>query len=162
MDHSDPLTPDTSMEVHETSNRRKSGRARQAPVLLSQDPNLVPNSTNGAKRKRTEVVGGDATTPGGEDESEEESEDDDSDPDEEELKERRTKTPKKRASKPAPKKSKTGGPTTTKLAVRPAANGVRKASKAQKSKARPTGAAAMDGTGLFGLCLCWNFIAVIC
>ena len=83
------------MEVHESSNRRKSGRARQAPVLLSQDPSLLANSTNGAKRKRIELRGGDASVPGDEEESEEESEDDDSDPDEEELKERRTKTSKK-------------------------------------------------------------------
>lgn len=152
MDHSDPSTPDTSVEVRNTPNRRKSGRARQAPVLLSQDPNHTEQITNGAKRKRTELRGGEPLeVDEDEDESDDESDEEESDPDEEELKERRRKASKKVTSKPAPKKSRTSGPATTKLAVRPATNGTGKASKAQKSKARPTGAAAVDGTGLFGI-----------
>ena len=148
MDHSDPATPDTSMEVHDTTNRRKSGRVRQAPVLLSRDPNLTQNNGNGGKRKRTQLRGGDMPDASGEEDDDEESDVSESDPDEEELKERRKRASKKATSKPAPKKPKTAGPATTKLAVRPATNGVAKASKAQRSKARPT-ALAGQGTGLY-------------
>ena len=158
MDQSDPATPDTSMEVHDATNRRKSGRVRQAPVLLSKDPNISQNNGNAGKRKRTQLRGGDL--PDASDEEEDEDIDEgESDPDEEELKERRRKASKKATSKPAPKKPKTAGPGTTKLAVRPAANGVGKPSKAQRSKARPTGAAAGDGTGLYCKCFfCVTFL----
>lgn len=162
MDHSDPSTPDTSMEVHDTSTRRKSGRARQAPVLLSQDPKLTQRPVNGAKRKWTELRGGGSPNVWNEEDSNDESDEDESDPDEEELKDRRKKASKKVASKPAPKRSKTAGPTTTNLAVRPAANGVRKASRAPKSKARPSGAAAVDGSGLFGWCFHKNLSPDFC
>ena len=130
-------------------------------MLLSQDPDLTQHNTNGAKRKRTGLRGGDSPDVGNEDDSDDESEEDESDPDEEELKDRRKKASKRMASKPAPKRSKTGDPTTTKLAVRPAANGIRKVSKAQRSKARPTGAAAVDGTGLFGSSFCQNASQVL-
>ena len=149
MDHSDPATPDTSIEVHDNTSRRKSGRVRQAPVLLSKDPDLSQKNGKGGKRKRTQLRGGDLPDASDEDDDDEESDVSESDPDEEELKERRRKASKKATLKPAPKKPKTAGPATTKLAVRPAANGVGRASKAQRSKARPTGAAAGDGAGLY-------------
>ena len=148
MDHSDSATPDTSMEAHDTTNRRKSGRVRQAPLLLSRDPNLTQDNGNGGKRKRTKLRGGDMPDASGEEGEDEESDVSESDPDEEELKERRKKASNKATSKPAPKKTKMAGSAPTKLAVRPAANGIVKASKAQRSKARPA-AVAGDGTGLY-------------
>ncbi len=148
MELSDPATPDTSLELHDTSNRRKSVRTRQQPVLLQQDPNLsqVPNG-NSAKRKRAELRGGDLDELSA-DELDEESSSDESDPDEEELKERRRKT-KKAPPKPAAKKPKTGSAMMTTLAVRPAVNGLKTASKQKKPSARPVKNAANGGTGLY-------------
>jgi len=148
MELSDPATPDTSLELHDPSNRRKSGRTRQQPVLLQQDPNLSQVSNgNSAKRKRAELRGGDLDELSA-DELDEESSSDESDPDEEELKERRRKT-KKAPPKPAAKKPKTGSATTTTLAVRPAVNGLKTASKPKKPSARPVKNAADGGTGLY-------------
>ena len=158
MDQSDPATPDTSMEDQSTTKRRKSGRAIQAPVLLSNDPNLVQNNGNIGKRKRTQLRGGEVTDASDE-EDDEESDEEESDPDEEELKERRKKAPKKATSKPAPKKSKTAGPSTTTLAVRPATNGTGKSARPRKPRARQNGPVVTDGTGLYGR---WSLSAQIC
>ena len=148
MDQSDPATPDTSMEAQNTTNRRKSGRAVQAPVLLSNDPSLVQSNGISGKRKRIQVRGGDAT--GASDEEDDDSEEEESDPDEEEVKERRKKASKKATPKPAPKKPKTAGPAATKLAVRPATNGTSKPSRPRKPKGGQAGSLVGDGTGLYG------------
>ena len=152
MELSDPATPDTSLDLNGTTNRRKSGRARQKPVLLNKDPNVSQvSSGSSAKRKLADLRGigeedfsdvdsGDETSP------------EESDPDEEELKEQRKKASraKKALTKSAPKRAKTGPALTTKLAVRPAVNRVKKPSKSQKPRARPAKNVADDGTGLYG------------
>ncbi len=148
-DQFDLATPDTSMEDQNTTSRRKSGRAVQAPVLLSKDPSLVENNGNIGKRKRTQLRGGDAPDASDE-EDDEESDQDESDPDEEELKEKRRKAAKKATPKPAPKRSRTADPATTKLAVRPATNGTSKPAKPRKPKTRQAGPLVGDGTGLYG------------
>lgn len=152
MELSDPPTPDTSIDLDVTANRRKSGRATQKPVLLNKDPNIPQVSTgSSAKRKRTDPRVEDFSHTS----SEEVESISESDPDEEELKERRRKAsrPKKaRSSQSVSKKTKTAPALTTNLAVRPATNGIKKAAKPKKARARPAknaANAADDGTGLY-------------
>ena len=148
MDLSDPVTPNGRIDMNGTTNRRKSGRIRQKPVLINKDPNIAQISSSGAKRKRADTVREEVE----ELSDDEESSPDESDPDEEELKERRRKANRsKRAStKPVPKKPKAGPRLTTNLVVRPAVNGVKKPSKPKQPRARPVKNAADDGTGLYG------------
>ncbi|KAL8815909.1 MAG: hypothetical protein Q9191_008407, partial [Dirinaria sp. TL-2023a] len=146
MELSDPVAPSSSPATNDATNRRRSGRARQQPVLYQPDPTIPKSSSASAKRKRTELRGGDVD--GDDDVSESESDPavSESDPDEEELRDRRKKA-KKAPSKPAVKKPKTLK--TTKLAVRPATNGVTKPVKAKKPRARPSAVAALDEGGLY-------------
>lgn len=151
MESSDPATPDTSVDMNGTANRRKSGRARQKPVLLNKDPN-IPQASNGSggKRKRADTRMENVEEPS---DADEESSHDESDPDEEELKEQRRKAAraKKTSTKPTAKKPKTGPTLTTNLAVRPAVNGAKKPAKPKQSRARPAKKAEDAGTGLYGL-----------
>lgn len=151
MESSDPATPDTSVDLNSTANRRKSGRARQKPVLLNKDPNIPQvSSSSSGKRKRADARAEEVGEPT--DTEEEDSRNDESDPDEEELKEKRRKTrrSKKTSNKPAAKKPKTGPTLTTNLAVRPAVNGAKKSTKPKQPRARPIKKIADAGTGLFG------------
>ena len=151
MELSDTATPDTSLDMTSTANRRKSGRATQKPVLLIKDPNISQVSGgNGGKRKRAIPPAQDVAT-SSDAESGDEASDDESDPDEEELKERRRKAPrpKKAPSKTNAKKSRTGTGLTTNLAVRPAVNGVKKAARPKQPRARPVKNAEDHGTGLY-------------
>lgn len=152
MELSDPITPHSG--AGDATNRRKSARAKQKPVLL-QDDITTSRSTNGnAKRKRGDIEGENATDSDddilGEESSAQES---DGDPDEEEIKEKRRRAPraKKAPGKPAAKKPKTTNVRATKLPVRPAMNGVKKASRPAKPRARSKRAVSNDGTGLYGM-----------
>ena len=144
MDLSDPATPNSSIDMNGTANRRKSGRAKHKPVLLNKDPNIPQVTSSGAKRKRADTLAEPSDA-----DMDEESSPDESDPDEEELKERRRKA-KRAPSKPAPKKPKAGPGLTTNLAVRPAVNGVKKTSRPKQPRARPVKNTADDGAGLYG------------
>lgn len=153
MELSDPLTPVSNSNVENSMNRRKSARAKHKPILL-QDDITVPVSSNGTgKRKRAELRGGE-TDNSEDDVSIEESsgEDSDGDPDEEELKEKRKRASRSKRvpTKPATKKPKTTNSRTTKLAVRPAVNGLRKAVKPKKSQAPYHSSVSDDSTGLYG------------
>lgn len=151
MELSDPATPDNSA-LTDATNRRKSGRARQKPVTLYEESSVLQVGNGTAKRKRAEPQSDDV-------ENDEESEEDESvdesesDPDEEELKERRKRAAKskKAPNKPAAKKPKTARNTTTNLAIRPAANGVKAAPRPRKPQARQS-TVMDDGTGLYGMC----------
>lgn len=151
MELSDPTTPDTSLDMSSTINRRKSGRATQKPVLLNKDPNISQVSLgNNGKRKRADPP----TQPlvdSSDDDSGDEVSDDESDPDEEELKERRRKTSraKKAPNKSVAKKPRTGPTMTTNLAVRPAVNGSKKAARPKQPRARSVQNAEDNGTGLY-------------
>lgn len=151
MELSDPATPDTSVDMNSTANRRKSGRARQKPVLLNKDPNIPQLSVGSGKRKRADTriedIEGSMDT-----DEHSESSPEESDPDEEELKEQRRKAlrSKKTPSKSTSKKTKTGPALTTNLVVRPAVNGAKKATKPKQARARPVKNVADAGTGLFG------------
>ena len=148
MDLSDPVTPDTSVEMDGTANRRTSGRAKKNPVLLNKDPNIPQSTNSSGKRKRAES----RVTDDEEEPSDTEEDEDESDPDEEELKEQRRKArSRKPASKPAAKKAKAGPGLTTNLAVRPAVNGTRKPAKPKQPRARAVKNRADDGTGLYGI-----------
>ncbi|KAL9128431.1 MAG: hypothetical protein Q9217_002893 [Psora testacea] len=137
-------TPDTSLELNDddtTSGRRKSGRVRSKPTLLSQEPNYS-QASNGVKRKRVESRSGDL-----EDLSDDELEGrsspvEGSDPDEQEYREQRRK-----ARKPTLKKSKNS--VTTTLAMRPAVNGMKKPAKAKKSRPKAAVTVNDDETGLY-------------
>lgn len=143
------------------SDRRKSGRVSKKPELFSQE-----FKDAGGKRKRGE--GGDDDNDDDEvDEDVSSSESDDAaddEPDEEELRERRrtsrksstkkqsytgTGKPKSRSTHSA-KKQRLGNGVGRKLALRPAANGKRTASRPKRPKARPSLVAGE--TGLFGMC----------
>lgn len=153
MDLSDPATPDTSLDLSSTANRRKSGRAIQKPVLLNKDPNIPQVVTrNSGKRKRADPPAQDMAD-SSDAESTDEASDDESDPDEEELKERRRKAPrpKKAPSKSVAKKPRTGPALTANLAVRPAVNGTKKAARPKQPRARPARNVEDDGTGLYCL-----------
>ena len=149
----------SEMEVSEPSpqpstdatNRRKSGRAVQKPVLYQEDPRVSLSVNGSTKRKRSDGV------PEGDDDANEESSgpEDESEPDEEELKEQRRRAKKPaQAKKPAAKKPKRSGEPGVTLAMRPATNGVKKASKARKPRTRIAGTNVADaeGTGLYGRC----------
>ena len=149
MELSDPATRAGDFGANDSTNRRKSGRPKQQPVLLQQDPNANIGSV---KRKRAELRN-EVDDPDRENVSEDEEslEDSEGEADEEELKEKRKKTrTKKLSSKPAAKKARLSNNSTTKLAVRPATNGVKKPSKPRKPRARVTSATEEDGTGLYG------------
>ena len=151
MELSDPATPGT-----DAINRRKSGRAKQKPLLYQQDPNIPIVSNGSGKRKRAESVAVDANDVDNVDDSEEESitDESDGDPDEEELKEkRRTEAKAKTAlTRPLTKKPKKTPSATTNLPMRPATNGVKKVSKPRKPRAKPrtNNIAETDEEGLFG------------
>ena len=154
MEISDPATPDQA--VKDATNRRKSGRAKTKPLLYQEDPNVSVASNGSGKRKRVPLGrrgygGSDRDELGGSDEAEEsDSEESEGEADEEELKEKRRRTAKskKTQSKPVAKKPRTANANTTKLAMRPATNGV-KVSKPRKPRAQH-GAAIAGGTGLYG------------
>ena len=151
MELSDPTTPDTSLDMTSTVNRRKSGRATQKPVLLNKDPNISQVSLgNNGKRKRADPPAQELFD-SSDAESDDETSDDESDPDEEELKERRRKAsrPKKAPSKSVAKKPRTGSAMTTNLAVRPAVNGAKKATRPKQARAHPAQNAEDNGTGLY-------------
>ena len=150
MDLSDSVTPDTSLDMTSTNNRRKSGRAIRKPVLLNKDPNIPQVSVgNSTKRKRVDAVQDlvDSSDP----ESEDEASDDESDPDEEELKERRRKASKTKKApiKSVAKKPRTGRGLTTSLAVRPATNGVKRNARPKPARAHPVKNAQDNATGLY-------------
>lgn len=151
MELSDPETPETSLDMTTTNNRRKSGRTSRKPVLLNKDPNIsqIGPGTSG-KRKRVDAPVQDVLD-SSDVESEDETSEDESDPDEEELKERRRKAPrpKKAPSKSIAKKPRTGPAFATSLAVRPATNGVKKAARPKQPRARPIKNAEDSGTGLY-------------
>lgn len=150
MDLSDPATPDTSVDMNGTTDRRKSRRAKQKPVLINKDPNIPQASVGSGKRKRADTRAEEIEEPS--DLDEDGSSQGESDPDEEEIKDKRRKAArsKKTSTKPATKKSKTGPTLTTNLVVRPAVNGAKKATKPKQSRARPIKNAADAGTGLYG------------
>ncbi len=151
MELSDPETPETSLDMTSSTNRRKSGRTTRKPVLLNKDPNIAQvTSGNSGKRKRADVLAHDVVN-SSDTESEDEASDDESDPDEEELKERRRKAPrpKKAPSKSVAKKPRIGPALTTSLAVRPAVNGVKKHPRPKKQRARPVKKSEDNGTGLY-------------
>lgn len=153
MELSDPITPQSNPGAANATNRRKSARTRQKPVLLQDDVSASRSSNANGKRKRGENEERDAADSdddlSGEDSSPLES---DGDPDEEELKEKRRKAPRaKRAQgKPAAKKPKTTGVKTASLPVRPAINGSKKPPRPPKPQARSNRAVSDDETGLFG------------
>jgi cohesin complex subunit SA-1/2 len=159
------LTQDTPSP---SGDRRKSGRTTRKPELFSQtysDPNGT--ATGGAKRKRTTTGdenedeiedAGDASEP----ESEEVEEDDE--PDEEELREKRRaarrastrKTPAGTKAKPRSKGSRSSKKPKVarngvgdQLALRPAANGAKPASRPRKPNVRPSLIAGESG--LYGM-----------
>lgn len=147
MELSDQATPQPSSSPNHATDRRKSGRVKQKPVLFQSDPNVI-GSVSG-KRKR--AAGVNQPDPDDSDSEESSPDESDGDADEEELKEKRRKgRPRKTSAKPAPKKPKTNQPKTTTLPVRPATNGVKKPSKPRQPRARPSAAFAEDSTGLFG------------
>lgn len=153
MELSDPATPDNSA-LTDATNRRKSGRARQKPVTLYEESSVLQVGNGTAKRKRAEPRSGEADNVDEEEPEEDESlEESESDPDEEELKERRKRAAKskKAPNKPAAKKPKTARNTTTNLAIRPAANGVKAAPRPRKPQARQS-MVVDDGTSLYGMC----------
>ena len=146
MELSDPVTSEA-----DATSRRKSGRAKQKPVLYQQDPNISIVANGSGKRKRAEPVDIDVDADSAEEESS--LEESDGDPDEEELKEKRRRLPKAKTSRarPAAKKAKSANNGTTKLAMRPAINGIKKAPKPKKPRVQQI--ALDDGeedTGLYG------------
>ena len=147
MESSDPAPTSSSPPTNGATNRRRSGRAKNQPVLFQEDPNIPQSSSSNGKRKRVHLRGGDATEEDGTSD-EEESVQGESDPDEEELKERRRKA-KKPFAKPAAKRAKTNG-VTTKLAVRPANNGLKKPAPPKRSRAQPNPAVMDEESGLYG------------
>lgn len=154
MDPPDRVTPDTSVEIQDTSNRRKSGRARHKPVLLSQDPNLAQSSRAGSAKRKLAALGDD--TGEGEAERDEDegadSKDSESSPAEEELRVNRKNPSKKLGTKRAQKKAKTNdvAGTSTTLPVRPAVNGVKKASRPRKAPSKASATEPDEADGLFG------------
>lgn len=160
MELSDPVTPESNFGAGHATNRRKSARARQKPVLLQDDITTSRASHGNGKRKRAEISEGGVTDSGddilGEESSSHES---DGDPDEEELKEKRRRAPraKRVQGKPVVKKPRIAEARTTKLPVRPAMNGAKKASRPRKPQARSNRAVSNDETGLYGM-LAYTFI----
>ncbi|KAL4787909.1 hypothetical protein BJX76DRAFT_317266 [Aspergillus varians] len=155
------LTQDTPSP---SGDRRKSSRATRRPALFSQSYSDANGATaGGAKRKRTTT--GDENEneiENAEDASEPESEgvEEDDEPDEEELREQRraarkasakkapsgTKTkPKSQGPRSAKKPKVTGNGIGSQLALRPAANGGKPASRPRRPKVRPSLAAGESG-----------------
>ena len=132
MQSSDPATP-ASMNA---TGRRKSGRAIQKPVLYQQDPNISINDSISGKRKRArnDETEEDVDLVDAESSLDEE----ESDPDEEELKEQRRRVARERKvlSKPATKRARPREDGSVKLAMRPATNGTKKASKPKAARGR--------------------------
>ncbi|KKK20540.1 hypothetical protein P175DRAFT_0497988 [Aspergillus ochraceoroseus IBT 24754] len=145
-------------------DRRKSGRVTRKPDLYSQSYSAPNGATaGGAKRKRaaTGEEENDEEREDEEDASETESEDiDDQDPDEEELREKKRaarKAAAKRGAAGTKSKAKSQGSRSAKkpkvagngigsqLALRPAANGAKPASRPRKPKVRPSLAAGETG-----------------
>ena len=152
MERSDPATPEPISGANGATHRRRSGRTVHKPVLLQEDPNVSQITNGNGKRKRIDIRGGDVIDVDGEDsEGEITPEDSDGDPDEEELREktRRAPRPKKVRGKPAAKKPKTTAMTMTKLAVRPATNGIKKSTRTKKPRARANFIVAENGTSLY-------------
>ncbi|KAK5331906.1 cohesin complex subunit [Exophiala xenobiotica] len=125
-------------------SRRKSGRVVRRPEIFSQEHHEGSLPTNGTSKRKRPAEATDAD--GDEEDDEEESEDDEDEsedePDEEELKaQRRAQRTNAAAAKPASKRAKTIGGSSTTLAMRPA-NTTRtaggKAAKTQKARARPS------------------------
>ena len=160
MELSDPTTPDTSVDLNGTTDRRQSRRAKQKPVLLNKDPNIPQTSFANGKRKRADTRAEEIEEPS---DLDDESSPDASSPDEEEIKDRRRKKAqtKKTSAKSAVKKVKTGPNLSANLAVRPAVNGRAKATKSarpKQSRARPLKNAANADSGLYGWSsLCSHF-----
>lgn len=147
MELSDPATPATLG----APNRRKSGRAVQKPVSVYQpNPGVLIGSSGSGKRKRADAVDIDTDADPMSDATS--SEENESEPDEEELKEqrRRASKGKKVQSKPAAKKPRTAATGTTNLAMRPATNGAKKASKPRKPRVKKFGTDSQE-TGLYGI-----------
>ena len=156
-------------------NRRKSGRATRKPELFSLSQATQDNAGTGGRPKRKRVSTQQDEENDEEDEGEEEVDEDgqdasdsdegesDGDPDEEELKEKKRKTARRTSSQKKKKpneKTKSRGPRAakkpkitngmgTELAIRPAVNGKKVASKPKRSRARPILILA-DEDGLFG------------
>lgn len=151
MELSDPAVSSPSPTNNDATNRRRSGRTKQQPVLYQKDPNIFYSSSGGEKRKRVASHGGDAQGQDVDSEDESDPEGSDSGPDEEELKERRKKIMKARkpSDRPASKKPKTTATITTKLPVRPATNGFKKPAKPKKTRARPSAAVPDEDGGLY-------------
>ena len=127
MVQSNPTTPAT-----DATNRRKSRRVSHKPVLFQQDPNISAVINGTGKRKRgAQAVNIDLDVSPAEESSDDES---DGEPDEEELKERKRKIPRGKTTqkKPAAKKPRIADNTPTKLAMRPASNGVGKPIKGKQ------------------------------
>ncbi|KIW60423.1 hypothetical protein PV05_00639 [Exophiala xenobiotica] len=125
-------------------SRRKSGRVVRRPEIFSQEHHEGSLPTNGtSKRKRpTDTTDADDEEDDGEEESEDDEDESEDEPDEEELKaQRRAQRANAAAAKPATKRAKTTGGSSTTLAMRPA-NTTRtaggKAAKTQKARARPS------------------------
>ena len=146
MQSSDSATPAST----NATGRRKSGRAIQKPVLYQQDPNVSINDSTSGKRKRArndemeeDVDVADAESSLDEEESE---------PDEEELKEQRRRAARERKvpSKPATKRPRTREDGSVKLAMRPATNGTKKASKPKAPRARKKTVAMHEEGDLYG------------
>ena len=150
MELSDPITPETGAD--NATSRRKSGRAKQKPVLFQEDPSVAPVRNGSVKRKRADLA--DEEDANGDDNVDDKSsvEESDGSADEEELKEKKRKAPKakKAQSKPTAKKPKTTEGMTTKLAVRPAVNGIKKSSKPRKPRARSKPVVYEEEAGLYG------------
>lgn len=160
MELSRPSTPGSvSADNNNATNRRKSARARQKPVLLQEEHYASSYSNGSNKRKRAEVhrvavPAKDPVDPKETSEEESESDDSDGEPDPEEVKDKRKRkapAPKKNPAKPAAKKLKMVDAQTLKLPVRPATNGIRKASKSKTIAARPGSAVSNHETGLYGM-----------
>lgn len=161
--------PGPSLETPSPSgDRRKSGRATRRPELLSQSYSDANGATaGGAKRKR--IATGDENQDdidNADDASEPESEDTEEgdEPDEEELREQRRAARSKKSSSGTKSKAKSQGSRSTKkpkvtgngigsqLALRPAANSAKLASRPRRPKVRSSLAAGESG--LYGTILC--------
>lgn len=149
MESPNPSTP----SAVESTNRRRSGRAIQKPVLYQQAPNVaVANNVSASgKRKRAEP----ALASVGQDTSGEEEEsgvdETESEADEEEVKDQRRRAPKAKKGpvKQAAKRPKTTQERGVKLAMRPASYGGKNAMKPKKSRAKRFTVDKEAGTGLF-------------
>ncbi|KAL4934841.1 hypothetical protein BDV06DRAFT_208186 [Aspergillus oleicola] len=163
---SSPPPAPTQDTAPPSGDRRKSGRATRRPELFSQSFSEVNGATTGGGPKRKRTSAGDENEDeieGAEDASEPESEDDeeeDDEPDEEELREQRRaarKASAKKTSSGTKVKSKSQGSRSAKkpkvagngigsqLALRPATNGGKPASRLRRPKVRPSLAAGESG-----------------